>query len=140
MTGAFVRACALASALGRDLEAAVERLAGTPLAPARDTKIGGPRPYFAIPISGKDWGKAAEAIARSVAGDLRREGALAPGEWAALPSIVGPSSFCVGAWDDGGWQALEPSFEFSSSLAKAFGRRGPVTAVSPPRTSGLSRR
>ena len=138
MSGAFVRACALASALGPDLEAAVERLAGTPVAPARDTQTGGPWPYFAIPISGKDWRRRAQAIARSVAEDLRREAALAPGEWAALPCIVGSSSFCVGAWDDGGWQALEPSFEFSSSLAKAFGARGPVTPVSTTCTSGFS--
>jgi len=138
MTGAFVRACALASALGPDLEAAIERLAGTPVAPARNTKIGGPWPYFAIPISGKDWRKRAEAIARSVAEDLRREAALAPGEWAKLPCIIGSSSFSVGAWDDGGWTALEPSFEFSSSLAKAFGARGPVTPVSTTCTSGFS--
>jgi 3-oxoacyl-[acyl-carrier-protein] synthase-1 len=138
MTGAFVRACALASTLGPDLEAAVERLAGTPVAPARNTKIGGPWPYFSIPIAGDDWRKRAETIARSVAEDLRREAALAPGEWAALPCIVGSSSFSVGAWDDGGWQALEPSFEFSSSLAKAFGARGPVTPVSTTCTSGFS--
>jgi 3-oxoacyl-[acyl-carrier-protein] synthase-1 len=138
MTGAFVRACALASALGPDLEAAVERLAGAPVAPARNTKIGGPWPYFAIPIAGDDWRKRAETIARSVAENLRREAALAPGEWAALPCIVGSSSFSVGAWDDGGWQALEPSFEFSSNLAKAFGVRGPVTPVSTTCTSGFS--
>jgi 3-oxoacyl-[acyl-carrier-protein] synthase I len=138
MTGAFVRACALASALGPDVEAAVERLAGAPVAPARNTKIGGPWPYFAIPIAGEDWRKRAEAIARSVAEDLRREAALAPGEWAKLPCIVGSSSFSVGAWDDGGWQVLEPSFEFSWRLAKAFGVRGAVTAVSTTCTSGFS--
>jgi len=44
----------------------------------------------------------------------------------------------VGAWDDGGWQALEPSFEFSSRLAKAFGARGAVMAVSTTCTSGFS--
>jgi len=138
MSGAFVRACALASALGPDLEAAVERLAGAPVAPARNTKIGGAWPYFAIPVAGKDWRKRAAAIARSVAEDLRREAALAPGEWAALPCIVGSSSFSVGAWDEGGWAALEPPFEFSSSLAKAFGVRRPVTAVSTTCTSGFS--
>ncbi len=138
MTGAFVRACALASALGPDLDSAVERLAGAPAAPARDTKIGGPWPYFSIPIAGEDWRERAEAIARSVAEDLRREAALAPGEWAALPCIVGSSSFSVGAWDDGGWAAVEPSFEFSRRLAKEFGVRGPVTAVSTTCTSGFS--
>jgi len=138
MTGTFVRACALASALGPDLEAAVERLAGAPVAPARNTKIGGTWPYFAIPVAGKNWRKRAEAIARSVAESLRREAALAPARWAELPCIVGSSSFSVGAWDDGGWAALEPSFEFSRRLARGFGVHGPVTAVSTTCTSGLS--
>ncbi len=138
MTGAFVRAAALASALGPDLVSAVERLAGAPVAPARNTKIAGPWPYFAIPIAGDGWGERAAAIARSVAGDLRREASLAPQRWAELPCIVGSSSFSVGAWDEGGWQALEPSFEFSSRLAKEFGVRGPVTAVSTTCTSGFS--
>jgi 3-oxoacyl-[acyl-carrier-protein] synthase-1 len=138
MTGAFVRACALASALGPDLEAAVERLVGAPVAPARNTKIGGPWPYFAIPVAGEDWRERAETIARSVAGDLRRKAALAPTQWADLPCVVGSSSFSVGAWDEGGWTAVEPSFEFSRRLAKAFGVRGPVTAVSTTCTSGFS--
>ena len=138
MTGAFVRATALASALGPDLEAAVERLAGAPAVPARNTKIGGTWPYFAIPIAGKDWRKRAEAIARSVAESLRREAALAPARWAELPCVVGSSSFSVGAWDDGGWAALEPSFEFSRRLARGFGVHGPVTAVSTTCTSGFS--
>src|SRR5258708_4013954 len=137
MTGAFVRACALASALGPDLDSAVERLAGAPAAPARDTKIGGPWPYFSIPIAGEDWRKRAEAIARSVAEDLRREAALAPAEWAALPCIVGSSSFSVGAWDDGGWAAGEPLFEFCRRLAKGVRVRRPVTAVSTTCTSGF---
>jgi len=136
MTGAFVRACALASALGPDLEAAVERLAGAPAVPARNTKTGGAWPYFAIPVAEGDWRRRAEAIARSVAEDLRRKAALAPAQWAALPCIVGSSSFSVGAWDEGGWAALEPSFDFSLRLAKAFGVSGPVTAVSTTCTSG----
>ncbi|HEY6241486.1 MAG TPA: hypothetical protein VIW78_11685, partial [Burkholderiales bacterium] len=101
MSGAFVRATALASALGTDLASAVERLAGAPAAPARNTKIGGAWPYFTIPVAEENWGRRAEAIARSVAGDLRREAALAPSQWASLPCIVGSSSFAVGAWDDG---------------------------------------
>src|SRR5439155_1357502 len=137
MTGAFVRAAALASALGPHLEAAVERLAGAPVAPVRNTKIGGAWPYFAIPISGGDWRMRTEAIARSVAEDLRRVAAIAPARWAELPCIVGSSSFSVGAWDDGGWEALEPSFEFASRLARGFGAHGPVTAVSTTCTSGL---
>src|SRR5207244_6598668 len=52
--------------------------------------------------------------------------------------IVGSSSVSVGAWDDGGWEALEPSFEFASRLARDFGVHGPVTAVSTTCTSGLS--
>jgi len=138
MTGAFVRAAALASALGPHLEAAVERLAGAPVAPVRNTKPGGAWPYFAIPISGGDWRMRTEAIARSVAEDLRRVAAIAPARWAELPCIVGSSSFSVGAWDDGGWEALEPSFEFASRLARGFGAHGPVTAVSTTCTSGLS--
>ena len=138
MTGAFVRACALASALGPDLEAAVERLAGAPAVPARNTKTGGAWPYFAIPVAEGDWRRRAEAIARSVAEDLRRKAALAPAQWAALPCIVGSSSFSVGAWDEGGWAALEPSFDFSLRLAKAFGVSGPVTAVSTTCTSGFA--
>jgi len=138
MTGTFVRAAALASALGPDLDSAVERLAGAPVAPARNTKAGGAWPYFAIPISGGDWRERAEAIARSVAGDLRRAAAIEPARWAELPCIVGSSSFSVGAWDEGGWTALEPPFEFAARLARGFGVRGPVTAVSTTCTSGLS--
>src|SRR5260370_11685342 len=138
MTGTFVRATALASALGPDLGAAVQRRAGAPAAPARNAKIGGAWPYFAIPVDGEDWRKRAEAIARSVAEDLRREAALAPSQWADLPCVVGSSSFSVGAWDDGGWAAVEPSFEFSLRLALGFGVHGPVTAVSTSCTSGLS--
>ncbi|HEY6720918.1 MAG TPA: hypothetical protein VI363_04705, partial [Burkholderiales bacterium] len=137
MTGIFVRASALASALGPDLDSAVERLAGAPAAPALNTKTGGAWPYFAIPVAEENWRERAEAIARSVAGDLRREAALGAAQWAALPCIVGSSSFSVGAWDDGGWAAIEPSFEFSVRLAKAFGVHGPVTAVSTTCTSGL---
>jgi 3-oxoacyl-[acyl-carrier-protein] synthase-1 len=138
MTGIFVRASALASALGPDLDSAVERLAGAPAVPVLDTKTGGAWPYFSIPAAEGDWGRRTEAIARSVAGDLRRKAALAPAQWAALPCIVGSSSFSVGAWDDGGWAAIEPSFEFSLRLAKAFGVHGPVTAVSTTCTSGLA--
>jgi 3-oxoacyl-[acyl-carrier-protein] synthase-1 len=138
MSGAFVRACALASALGPDLEAAAERLAGAPVAPPRNTKAGGAWPYLAIPVAGDDWRERAEAIVRSVAADLRRKAALAPAQWAKLPCIVGSSSFSVGAWDNGGWEAIEPSFEFSSRLAKGFGVHGPVTAVSTTCTSGFA--
>src|SRR5256886_17228424 len=88
MTGAFVRACALASALGPDLEAAVERLAGAPAVPARNTKTGGAWPYFAIPVAEGDWRRRAEALARSGAAALRRKAAPAPGQSAALPGPV----------------------------------------------------
>ena len=138
MSGAFVRACALASALGPDLASSVERLAGAPAAPPRNTKTGGIWPYCPIPVDGENWRKRAEAIARSVAEDLRREAALEAAQWAELPCIVGSSSFSVGAWDEGGWAAVEPSFEFSRRLARGFGVRGPVTAVSTTCTSGLS--
>src|SRR5439155_19848377 len=138
MIGTYVHAAALASALGPDLDSAVERLAGAPVAPARNTKPGGAWPYFAIPISGGDWRERAEAIARSVAGDLRRAAAIESARWAELPCIVGSSSFSVGAWDQGGWAALEPSFEFSRRLARCFGVHGPMTAVNTTCTSGLS--
>ena len=126
MTEAFVRATALASALGPDLDTAVERLSGAPLAPARNTAAGGAWPYFAIPVAGDDWMMRAEAIARAVAESLRREAALAPGEWAALPCIAGSSSNSVGTWDSGGWAELVPPFEFCRMLAKGFGVAGMV--------------
>ena len=138
MTEVFVRATALASALGPDLDTAVERLSGAPLAPARNTTAGGAWPYFAIPVAGDDWMKRAEAIARSVAESLRRKAALAPGEWAALPCIAGSSSNSVGAWDRGGWTALTPPLEFCRLLAKGFSVRGPAMMVNTACTSGLS--
>jgi len=138
MSEAFVRATALASALGPDLDTAVERLSGAPLAPARNTEAGGAWPYFSIPVAGDDWMKRAEAIARAVAESLRREAALAPGEWAALPCIIGSSSHSVGAWDKGGWAALVPPLEFSRMLAQSFGARGPAMLVNTACTSGLS--
>jgi len=48
MTGAFVRACALASALGPDLEAAVERLAGAPVAPTPALDAAGREPEAGV--------------------------------------------------------------------------------------------
>jgi len=138
MTETFVRATALASALGPDLDAAVERLSGAPLAPARNTAAGGAWPYFAIPVAGGDWMKRAEAIARAVAESLRREAALAPSEWAALPCMIGSSSNSVGAWDRGGWAALVPPLEFCRMLAKGFGVGGPAMMVNTTCTSGLS--
>src|SRR5256885_13680778 len=137
MTGTFVRAAALASALGPDLDSAVERLADAPVAPPLNTRTGGAWPYFAIPISGGDWRERAEAIARSVAGDLRRAAAIESARWAELPCIVGSSSFSVGAWDQGGWAALEPSFEFSRRLARGFGVLGPVAAGNTTCPTGL---
>jgi 3-oxoacyl-[acyl-carrier-protein] synthase-1 len=138
MTQVFVRATALASALGRDLDAAAERLSGAPLAPARNTAAGGAWPYFAIPVAGDDWMKRSEAIARPVAESLRRAAALAPSEWAALPCIAGSSSNSVGAWDKGGWGSLAPPLEFCRMLARWFGVRGPAMMVNTACTSGLS--
>jgi len=138
MTEAFVRATALASALGHDLNAAVERLSGAPLAPVRNTAAAGAWPYFAIPVADDDWMKRAEAIARPVAESLRREAGLAPDEWAALPCIAGSSSNSVGAWDRGGWAALAPPLEFCRMLAQWFGVRGPAMMVNTACTSGLS--
>src|SRR5882672_11244725 len=106
MTATFLRATALASALGPDLDAAAERLWGKPLAPALHTVAGGAWPYFAIPVAGDDWMKRAEAIATLVAESLQRKAALPAVQWQSLPCIVGSSSGSVGAWDDGNWPAL----------------------------------
>ena len=51
MSGAFVRATALASALGPELGAATGRLLGEPCAP--QTLMGWP--YRAIPVEDSDW-------------------------------------------------------------------------------------
>lgn len=134
----FVRAYALASALGPDLGTAAERLSGEPLAPARNTPAGGDWPYFPIPVSGSSWMARAAAIARAVAQSLRREAGLAQGEWAALPCIVGSSSNAVGSWDSGGWAALVPPLEFGRMLARGFGVSGTSMVVNTACTSGLS--
>ena len=131
-----MRATALACALAPDLDAAVERLTGTPIAPGRTPC--GAWPYFAIPLSGSDWMKRAEALARAVADRLQREAALPSADWAALPCLVGSSSHSVGAWDEGGWQALRPPAEFSRTLAQWFGTRGPAMMINTACTSGLS--
>jgi 3-oxoacyl-[acyl-carrier-protein] synthase I len=138
MTRAFVRATALASALGLELGAAVERLAGEPVAPARDTPAGGTWPYFAIPVAGNDWLKRAELIAGSVAASVRREAALSSEQWACLPCIVGSSSNSVGAWDSGDWPALQPPVAFGEMIARWFDVHGPVLSVNTSCTSGLS--
>jgi 3-oxoacyl-[acyl-carrier-protein] synthase-1 len=135
---AFVRACALACALGPDLEAAAERLSGEPLAPSRDTGVGGEWPYFPILFPESGWMARAEAIAQAVAADLRRKAALSPGEWAALPCFIGSSSNGVGAWDEGGWPALLPPLEFGRRLAEWFGVGGTTMVVNTACTSGLS--
>lgn len=134
----FVRACALASALGPDLGAAAERLSGEPLAPARNTSAGGAWPYFPIAVSGGGWMPRAGDIARKVAADLRREARLSPDEWASLPCFIGSSSNSVGAWDEGGWPALVPPLEFGGNLARSFGVRGPAMMVNTGCTSGLT--
>jgi 3-oxoacyl-[acyl-carrier-protein] synthase-1 len=138
MTGTFVRAAALASALAPDLGAAVERLSGAPAMPARNTEAGGPWPYFAIPLADADWMRRAEIIARSAAESLRRAAALAPHDWAGLPCIVGSSSHSVGASENDAQAKLPPPLEFSRTLAQWFGVRGPVIAASTACTSGLS--
>jgi 3-oxoacyl-[acyl-carrier-protein] synthase-1 len=135
---AFVRACALASALGPDLDAAAVRLSGEPLAPSRNTAVGGEWPYFPIPLPANGWMARAETIARTVAASLKREAALAPDEWAALPFFIGSSSNGVGAWDEGSWSALLPPLEFGRKLALWFGVRGPEMVVNTACTSGLS--
>jgi 3-oxoacyl-[acyl-carrier-protein] synthase I len=138
MSGAFVRAGALACALGPDLDSAATRLAGPPATPVPGYRAEGAWPYLAIPAAGGDWWSRTETIARSVAESLRRESALAPEDWARLPCIVGSSSFSVGAWDEGGWSALRAPFDFCRKLAQWFGVRGPVTAINATCVSGLA--
>ncbi len=138
MTPAFVRATALASALAPDLDAALERLSGPPLAPERNTAAGGAWPYFAIGVSDADWMRRAERIARAVADSLRRQAALADEEWSRLPCIVGSSSYGTGACEHPERRALEPPLEFARTLARWFGARGPAIAVSTACTSGLT--
>jgi 3-oxoacyl-[acyl-carrier-protein] synthase-1 len=138
MTQVFVRAAELACALGTDLDAAVERLSGEPATPERNTAAGGAWPYCAIPVAEADWMKRAEAIARTVAENLRHRAALPPREWSALPCIAGSSSNSVGVWDRDGYASLRPPREFSRSLADWFGVRGPAMLVNTACTSGLS--
>ncbi|MGB5081909.1 MAG: beta-ketoacyl synthase N-terminal-like domain-containing protein, partial [Burkholderiales bacterium] len=138
MSAVFVRATALACALGPDLETALGRLRGEPLAPERNTRAGGAWPYFAIPAEGGDWAERASAIARTVADALRREARLSRKAWAALPCLVGSSSHSVGAWDENGEAALQPPLEFCRMLARDFGVRGPMMLANTACTSGLS--
>jgi 3-oxoacyl-[acyl-carrier-protein] synthase-1 len=138
MSAAFVRAAALASALGPDLETALGRLrGGEPLAPARNTPAGGAWPFFAIPMGSGNWAGRASAIAQTVAEALRQAAGLSRDDWAALPCLVGSSSYSVGAWDEGGEPALQRPLEFCSMLAQRFGVRGPVIMVNTACTSGL---
>jgi len=81
MSGAFVRATALASALGVELDAAIGRLLGEPSAP--QSVMGWP--YRAIPLEDGDWQRRAQGIARAVAADLRRRAGLPAERWAGLP-------------------------------------------------------
>jgi 3-oxoacyl-[acyl-carrier-protein] synthase-1 len=138
MSAVFVRAAALASALGTDVEAAIERLSGAPLVPAPCIEAGGCWPYFAIPASGGDWMERAGQIARSVAEDLRRKAALSAAEWQGLPCFVGSSSHDVGACENDAEPVLRPPLELAGTLARWFGTRGPALAVSSSCTSGLT--
>ncbi len=138
MNPVFVRAAALACALGPDLAAAVQRVSGTPATPARVSAAGASWPYFSIPVVADGWMQRAETIARAVGDDLRSRAALSSRDWAALPCIVGSSSHSVGAWDGGDLEALPLPLDFSRSLAAWFGARGPVMAVNTACTSGLS--
>jgi 3-oxoacyl-[acyl-carrier-protein] synthase I len=138
VSAVFVRAAALASALGPDLDTALERLAGAPLVPAPCIEAGGRWPYFAIPVPAGRWGARAEQLARGVAEDLRRKAALSAGEWQGLPCFVGSSSHDVGACESAADPKLRPPLELARSLAQWFGVRGPTIAVSSACTSGLT--
>ena len=138
MSPAFVRACALASALAPDLDAAIGRLSGAPLVPAPCIEAGGWWPYFAIPAASGDWTLRAGLVARAVAESLRRKAALPAGEWERLPCIVGSSSHDIGARESDAGPALRPPVEFARALAQWFGVRGPTIAASSSCTSGLT--
>lgn len=136
MSGVFVRATALASALGPDLGSATGRLLGEPGVPMPRTEGGWP--CFMIPVDGEGWSFRTESISRLVAEELRRDAALEPARWKALPCIVGSSSYSVGEGDHIGWPSLEPPLGFCRRLANWFGVEGPVMAVSTACTSGLA--
>jgi 3-oxoacyl-[acyl-carrier-protein] synthase-1 len=133
MSGVFVRATALASALGAELDAATGRLLGEPSAP--QTLMGWP--YRAIPVEGGDWRRRAQTITRSVAATLRRSAGMPAHRWAGLPCLVGSSSFSIGAGESE-HPALELPDAFCRTLAQGFGAGGPVIAMSSACTSGLS--
>ena len=138
MSAVFVRAAALASALGPGLDAAIERLSGAPLVPAPCIDAGGRWPYFAIAASSGNWMERAGQIASAVAEDLRRKAALSAAEWQDLPCFVGSSSHDVGARESDADPALRPPLELAGTLARWFGVRGPTLAVSSACTSGLT--
>lgn len=133
MSGAFVRATALASALGLELDAAAGHLFGEPCVP--QTLMGWP--YRAIPVEDSEWRRRAQTIARSVAADLRRSAGLPADRWSGLACLVGSSSFSIGA-SEGEYPALELPDAFCRTLAQTFGAGGPVLAMSSACTSGLS--
>jgi 3-oxoacyl-[acyl-carrier-protein] synthase-1 len=134
MRAAYVRATALASALGTDLPKAVARLlAGSAAAPR--SLIG--RPYHAIPLEEGDWWRRARSIAQTVAAELQRDAGLPAARWAGIPCVVGSSSFSIGA-AEADEAALEPPVAFCRALAQCFGAGGPVLGVSTACTSGLS--
>jgi 3-oxoacyl-[acyl-carrier-protein] synthase-1 len=133
MSGVFVRATALASALGSELDAAAGRLLGEPS--TAQTLMGWP--YRAIPVEDGDWGRRAQTIARAVAMALRQSADLRAERWAGLPCLVGSSSFSIGA-SEGDEPSLERPSAFCRMLAQCFGAGGPVIAMSTACTSGLS--
>jgi len=138
MTGAFVRATALASALGPDLEAAVERLAGAP-SPRPETRRRRNLALFSrIPHRRERLEKTRRTIARSVAEDFAARGRARSARWADLPCIVGSSSFFRGRMGRRRLAALEPFVRILPQLARGLACTGPVTAVSTTCTSGLS--
>ncbi len=133
MSAAFVRATALASALGPELAISTERLLGPPAAAGE--LMGWP--YLPVPVQDGNWRRRAQGIAEAVAADLQRRASLPAERWPGLPCVVGSSSFSIGA-AEGDDPALEPPNEFCRALARSFGAGGPVMAMSTACTSGLS--
>jgi 3-oxoacyl-[acyl-carrier-protein] synthase-1 len=127
----YLQGRALASALGTDLDAALERLRAGGVAPRPlEAAPGGHWPYFAIPAGGDDWFERARTL---VAGAMARSGADALRD---APLMVASSSLNVGALEQGEDRYADCQ-AFVEALAGWLDWRGPVAWVSTACTSSL---
>ncbi|HXI37371.1 MAG TPA: beta-ketoacyl synthase N-terminal-like domain-containing protein [Burkholderiales bacterium] len=69
---------------------------------------------------------------------VRERSRLQPGEWSALPCIVGSSSYAIGRVEADAEPLLAPPIELARELASGFGAAGPVLATASACTSGFS--